>query len=224
MKINHRLVIIHTTAVTIEPLKALAAEIIQNCEVFNLLDDSILPQLIKNNGKLEDVEERWLKYAKVAENIGADCILCACSSVGELVYKARNIVKVPVLRIDEAMAEEAVEKWNVIGVAATLSTTMNPTMELLESKQREMNRKVDFKPLLIEEAYKLLVKGDRKGHNALLSVELEKLVKTVDVVLLAQASMAGIIAELPDEQKVKFLTSPRSGMERVNKIMKGFLA
>ena len=41
----HKLAIIHTTPATVEPLKALAAEIVPGVNVVNFVDDSILPQL-----------------------------------------------------------------------------------------------------------------------------------------------------------------------------------
>ena len=37
----------------------------------------------------------------------------------------------------------------------------------------------------------------------------------VDVVVLAQASMARVLPHLPEDLRDKFLTSPRLGMERV---------
>ena len=48
---------------------------------------------------------------------GADVILSACSSIGGLVVAAQGEVAVPVVRIDGAMAEQAVEMGTVIAVA-----------------------------------------------------------------------------------------------------------
>src|SRR5512135_1429427 len=99
--------IIHTTPVTIEVLKSLAAELMPGVGVINIMDDSILLELLESDGDLSKVEERWLSYVRYACEAGAAVIMSACSSVGELVVKARRLVPVPVLRIDEPMAEEA---------------------------------------------------------------------------------------------------------------------
>ena len=61
-----KLAIIHTTPATVEPLKALAAEMLADCELVNFVDDSILPQLAKNGGNLFEVEERLIHYASFA--------------------------------------------------------------------------------------------------------------------------------------------------------------
>jgi Asp/Glu/hydantoin racemase len=210
-----RLAIIHTTAATVEPLKTLAQEILPGCEVINLVDDSILPQLAQNGGDLDQVAGRWLGYARVAEEVGAGVILSACSSVGELVKKARQEVSVPVVRIDEAMAEEAVRRGRRIGVAATLETTLNPTLRLLQEKAVSAGREVELKPVLIEAAYQRLMAGDKDGHDDLLARALEDLASEAEVVVLAQASMARVLPRIPEPGREKFLSSLGLGMERV---------
>src|SRR5688572_14749077 len=82
-----KLAIIHTTSATVETMKALAAEFLPGHEVINFVDDSILPQLGQNGGDLTEVEERLVHYARFAAQVGANAILEACSSVGEVVAK-----------------------------------------------------------------------------------------------------------------------------------------
>ncbi|MEH7744978.1 Asp/Glu/hydantoin racemase, partial [Neobacillus drentensis] len=141
-----KLAIIHTTPVTIEPLKELAVKKIGDCEIINLVDDSILPQLSKNGGNIQEIAHRWESYAKVAEQLGADCILNACSSIGELVAFTQPKVSTPIVRIDDSMAEFAINAAEKIGVAATLETTLKPTLALLKQKAGEKGKAVDFEP------------------------------------------------------------------------------
>lgn len=214
-----RLAIIHTTAVTIEPLNALAAEILPGWEVINFLDESILPQLRRSGGNLEEVAGRWLQYARYAEEAGAQLILSACSSVGELVPRARGSTSVPVERIDEAMAEEAVARGERVGVAATVQTTLEPTLRLLRAKAHAASRTVLFEPLVVDAAFQRLAAGDREGHDRLLAGALEELAGRNDVVVLAQASMARVLSALPNSLQDRFLSSPRLGMQRVKRIL-----
>ncbi|MDQ0972567.1 Asp/Glu/hydantoin racemase [Neobacillus niacini] len=214
-----KLAIIHTTPVTIEPLKELAKNIVGECEIINLVDDSILPQLEKNGGDIEDVAERWGSYAKVAEQLGAECILNACSSIGELVRITQPKISTPIVRIDDAMAEYAVNASTKIGVAATLETTLKPTLELLKQKAAEKQKTVEFEPILVASAYQKLLANDKEGHDADLAVALCDLAKKVDIVVLAQASMARVVSTFaPDEQK-QFVTSPELGMEAVKRTL-----
>lgn len=215
-----RLAIIHTTPATVDSMKILAGEILPDCEVINFVDDSILPQLIQNGGSLADVEERMVAYARFAEQAGADLVLEACSSVGELVEKMQAAVSIPIVRVDEAMAEVAVRRGQRIGVAATLPTTLGATRRLLEQKASLIGKSIQLEEMLIQSAFEKLSVGDRAGHDALLLEGLGRLADRVDVVVLAQASMARVVPQLPVEVQPRFLSSPRSAMEQVKFIIR----
>jgi Asp/Glu/hydantoin racemase len=213
------LAIIHTTAATVEPLKALAAEMLPGADVINLVDDSILPQLARTGGDLNAVRDRLVQYARIAESVGANVILEACSSVGELVRDMAQAVRIPVVRIDDAMAEAAVRRGARVGVAATLPTTLNPTLRLLRAKADAAGKAVEIETALAESAYRKLMAGDRDGHDADLSAALAALAQRVDVLVLAQASMARVLDRLPVDVQAKALTSPRLAMESVQSIL-----
>lgn len=214
-----KLAIIHTTAATVEPLKSLSAEVLPGSEVVNFVDDSILPQLARNGGNLAEVEERLVHYARFAEQVGADVILEACSSVGEVVAGMQAAVSIPIVRIDEAMAEEAVQRGTRLGVAATLPTTLQPTTRLLRAKAEAAGKQVEVTPLLIEGAYQRLMSGDREGHDNLLVEKLQELARATDVVVLAQASMARVLPRLPVAEQDKILVSPPRAMAQVKNII-----
>ncbi len=213
---NCKLAIIHTTVVTVEPLGALAAELLPGCEVINFVDDSILPQLRRNGGDVGAVTDRLAHYARFAEQVGADAILNACSSVGAVVAQIGQQVAIPIVRIDEAMAEEAVSRGRRIGIVATLATTLNPTMQLVQSKAQA---DVEIVPVLADTAYQKLVAGDKAGHDADLAAALADLATSVDVIVLAQASMARVVPALPPAAQQKCLSSPRLGMARVKAVL-----
>jgi aspartate/glutamate racemase len=213
------LAIIHTTPATLTNLKKLAIETIPDLTVINFMDDSILPQLANNQGNLADVEERLIAYARFAEQAGADIILEACSSVGEITKKMRMVVKIPVVRIDEAMAESVVKHEKKIGVAATLATTLKPTMKLLEEKAELIGKKVQLTPCLIEGAYQQILKGDQAGHDKLLMDAFSTLFNEVDVIVLAQASMAGVAEKMSEEDRSRFFSSPALAMKQVKSLL-----
>ncbi|NLV91043.1 MAG: hypothetical protein GX030_01440 [Firmicutes bacterium] len=215
-----RLFILHTTPVTVQPLKDLAKELIPDCTVYNIVDDSILPQLIASDGDLSTVKERVITYVEIAAKQGADLILDACSSIGGLMPLAQERVEVPVVRIDEAMAETAVQRGSRIAVAATLGTTLKPTTDLLKEKAAELGQEVELVPYLAQEAYWSLVRGDNEAHDRILAETLRRAYEDSDVVVLAQASMARVVEDLSDLDQSRFLTSPRSGMMKVSQLLR----
>ncbi len=213
-----KLAIIHTTNSTVNPLRDLASEVIPGCDVINFVDDSILPQLIENDADLSLVQERLVAYARFAEEVGADLILEACSSIGELVPVMRTVVKIPIVRIDNAMADAAIARSSNIGIAATLHTTLAPTERLLSAKAQRAGKTIHLQTCLVEGAFEALANGDRDTHDQLLINNLQNLANQVELVVLAQASMARVLPRLPDGLQDKFLSSPRLAMEEVRKL------
>ncbi|GAB2566639.1 aspartate/glutamate racemase family protein [Gracilibacillus alcaliphilus] len=212
------LAIVHTTPVTIEPLKILAKEKIPDYQVINFVDDSILPQLVEDPGHMIFVKRKIIQYMKFAEETGADIILNACSSVGEVVGEAEKQLHIPVVRIDEAMAEQAVSKGTKIAIAATLATTLTPTKALLEAKAKGAGKQIELETVTAHEAYQKLMNGEQEEHDHILKEQLEQMAHQSDLVVLAQASMARVAAQLPKSLQSKFLSSPALGMQRVKEI------
>ena len=214
----NKLAIIHTTAVTIPLLKELASEILPGCTLLHWLDDSILSQLREGMRRRPDRGKQMVHLCPVCGRSGAECILSACSSVGDIAERAAGTVSVPVVRIDDAMADLAVSRGRRIGVAATLETTMRPTLNLLHRKAADQQDSIQLIPLVVSEAYAKLMDGDQKGHDELLAEQLQQLAQQCEVVVLAQASMSWVIPALPKEIGSRILTSPRLGMERLKRL------
>jgi Asp/Glu/hydantoin racemase len=211
--VNHIIGILHTTTATVELLKRLAGEILPGFKLLHYVDETILPQVAVDRGSLENVIERLKRHASCAQEMGADAVLNACSSVGESVGELRASLTIPVVRIDEAMAEEAVRRASVVGVAATLSTTLQPTARLIKEKAAAAGREVEIETALVSEAFARLSIGDQEGHDILLSTGLRELLEKAEVIALAQASMERILDLFDPQTQKRFLSSPRLGME-----------
>lgn len=207
--------IIHTTAATIASLKALAQEKISGVEVISILDDSILPDMVAQRN-VEFVRERWIAYAKTLEKLGVDAILSACSTVGEFAEEADRILKVPVYRIDEAMAEQAVETGGTVSVFATLPSTLNPTVRLIRRKAEEAGKEIKINTVLVEGAYDALMNGKKEIHDEAIRKAVTAYLEDSDVIVLAQASMAAAVSG-GGEGTEKILTSPGPGMDKLKK-------
>jgi glutamate racemase len=209
-----KIALIHTTSVTVDSLKKLIKKQKSEIEIINIVDDSILPQLISNNADITQVEDRVKYYIETAVKQGADLVLSACSSIGEIFEQENKKYKIPIMRIDSAMAEKAVDTAGTIGVAATLETTLKPSTELIKKIAADINKDIEIKTVLADSAYQKLMEGNEKQHDRLLADKLKQLAAEVEIVVLAQASMARAVSVLPVEMRDKFLTSPESGIKK----------
>jgi Asp/Glu/hydantoin racemase len=209
-----KLALLFTSPVVIKPVNDIVRAAMPAARVVNLLDDAILPDIARA-GNVGAVERRVTLLAQCAADAAADALVITCSSISELAAAAADASRLPVFKIDEAMAEEAVRRGPRVGVLATLATTLDPTCRLIEAKAKAAGKPVTIRRALAGDAYERLSRGDGDGHDTILRTALDERARTQDVLLLAQASMALMIAARSDPFPVPVLSSPRLGIERV---------
>ena len=212
-------VAIYTGQGLAEPLKAVFNEVLPGCRLVNIIDDSLIADVVRDQAVTPAVTRRLLNYYQTAVEIGADVILNTCSSVGEVVALGQQVVDVPIVRIDEAMAAEAVRSYDRIGVIATLPTTLQPTLRLLREQAEKVGRTVTLVEGLAQGAYDALVGGSPEQHDALILDTALRLKPQVDALVLAQGSMARMERKLAEAAGLPVLSSPRRGIEAVKAVL-----
>lgn len=180
-----------------------------------ITDDTILDDVKAKGEPDKAVFERMTLYAIAAERMGADLILNSCSTVGEVADVYSQIVSIPVVKIDEAMAEEAVMAGEKIALIATVKTTLNPSQKQLEHMAEKMGRNIKVDQFLESQAWACLSGGDTEGHNQILLGRIRELSKMdYDSIVMAQVSMRALLPELSGLGKPVFC-SFYSGLDRV---------
>lgn len=213
--------LIHTSATLVPVFAELCAKYIPHVKTFNIVDDSLIKNTIACGELTADTSRRVVNYAGSAQDAGADYILFTCSSIGPAVEAAAGLSHVPVLRVDQPMADNAVQSGKKIGVVATLSTTLNPTSDLVRRRALAAGKEIELVPVLCEGAFEALMSGDAATHDQKVGDALKKLANEVDVILLAQASMARVVDTLADaDKKVPILASPPIAMEYLATVLK----
>jgi len=214
-----KLAFIHTSHVLIPLFAQLAKEHLPGVEVFHMSDESLIRNTMAAGKLTESTTRRVIGMIGLAHDGGADAVMVTCSSIGAAIPIAREHFDFPVLRIDEAMAEAAVQAGKRIGVAATVRTTLEPTIELLTDRAIAARRDVDLDPELCEGAFEALLAGDTARHDELVTGALEALRKRVDVVVLAQASMLRVLPQLPSGSGAPILSSPELAVRSARAIL-----
>lgn len=214
------LALIHTSPVLIPTFSQLCAQHLPGVEIFHIVDESLIKNTIKA-GCLEPITARRLAgYVQSARDAGADAVLVTCSSIGPATTAVRPLFDFPVLRIDEAMAEKAIAEGKTIGVLATLRTTLEPTVALVRSTASAAGRDAQVVSRLCEGAFEAVLAGRTEEHDRMVREGLAELIPQVDVVVLAQASMARVVGQLPPELRNKpILTSPELAIQRTRMVL-----
>ena len=213
---------VHTVAKLVPVFEELADEVMPGTEVIHLVDEGLLKDIVAGGELTPDRVSRLASLASFAEASGAEAVMLTCSTVGPGVDTAKENVEVPFLKVDEAMADRAVQLGPRIGVIATLHTTLTPTSDLVRDRASAQGREVQVETVLCQGAFEALGTGDTDTHDRIVIESLKELMSRVDVVVLAQASMARVADLIPEDEKVvPILSSPRLGVERLRSILAG---
>jgi len=213
--------LIHTSATLVPVFQQLCSQYLPQVKVFNIVDDSLIKNVISCGELTPTNARRVVNYVGSAEVAGADFILVTCSSIGAAVEAAAALTSVPVLRVDQPMADKAVQTGKRIGVIATLSTTLGPTSDLVKRRAAAAGKTIELETVLCEGAFDALMSGDAATHDALVKKALLELSGRTDVIVLAQASMARVADNLaPEDKKVPILASPDIAIQHIASILK----
>ena len=221
------LALIHTSFVFINVetmMRDIFAELMPDVRLINIVDDSLLPDVMKAGRIPPAVTSRMADYIVAAEKTGADAILSLCSSLGPAVDAATPRVKIPVIKIDQAMAEKAAAEGQRIGVMATVPTTLGPTCDLIQAQANKIGKTIHIQRCLVTGAFEALMNGKKERHDDMVFAAGRELASQVDLIAFAQASMTRLAPHMAERTDHPVLTSPRLGIERARDSLNGLSA
>lgn len=185
-------------------------------KIYNIMDDSLLPDTRTYEGMTPTIASRMLNYAKAAEHSGADGIIVTCTSVNQATEMIRPLLNIPIINIEEPVAEMAVEKGKKIGVLATLPTSPAAIGRVIRKKAAEKGKEVEIIESVVDGAFDVLCRGEVEKHDEMVREALCSLAEKTDVVAFAQISMSLLEFEAP---KVPVCRIGLSGFERIYRMM-----
>ena len=210
---------VHTAMALVEPLTKTFAELLPEVNVNHIADSSLIKEVIANNQVTPAVRRRLLSYYNAAADAGADVVFNTCSSVGDVADYGNTCCRIPVFRIDQPMAAEAVQNYDRIGVISTLPTTLDPTCRLLQNEARKAGREVTLVEGLADGAFAAGQSGDGETHDRLIAEAAQRIASQVDMFVLAQGSMARMEQRLSELTGKPVLSSPVLGVKGLRKFL-----
>ena len=215
---NKQICVIGTSMSNYSDIKTAFKQLDPTIRISYIADDSLIEDLLANQGPTPSVIKRLCNYAQMAQEMGACLIMNQCSTVSEVADLYAQLLDIPVLKVDQAMAEKAVELGSNIAMVTTNTTTVGPSHRLILSAAKAAGKEVTVTDFILAHAMEALFRGDVKGHNDALRAQIEELDGKYDVIVLAQGSMIAIMPEVT-HVKTPVLTSIPLGVERAVQIV-----
>ena len=161
----------------------------------------------------ESVKQQFI----IENRPGANAILFTCSAFGTAIEAAKGAVKVPVLKPNEAMLEEALAAGPTLGVIATFEPSIPSLKKEFEELASSLGIKLKLKTRTVPAAIAALQRGHVSEHESLIAAAAAEMGQC-DALVLGQFSMARAAAGIPKTPGRKVLTSPHSAVTRLKQL------
>lgn len=212
--------LVHNSPVLAPIFNEIGARLMPDVRLLHFVDESTIKNTIAAGHLQKATMRQVIRLVGSTFDAGCDAALVTCSSIGRAVEMAADLYEQPVLRVDRPMAERAVETGNRIGVLATLATTLKPTVDLVRRVAAERGKDVEVVEHVCPGAFDAVMRGDGATHDRIVAEGLTEAMKGMDAIVLAQASMARVLAGLPDGAvTAPVFSSPELGMIRAREVL-----
>jgi len=218
---TRRIALIHAVATAIPPIQQAFKEGWPEARLSNLLDDDLMPAYIREGGLTPHITERICELALYAARTGADGILFTCSVFPQAEDMAKQLVRVPLLKPDEAMIAAALDAGKRIGIVASNPPAAPAAAAQLNAAAAARGSQIQVIPSVAQGAFALGNAGDAVTHDRMVVEAAERIAGQVDVICLAQVSMALAGAAVQAKVKVPVLTSPATAVARLKALLAG---
>lgn len=200
--------LLHTGAAHVATFDRLGAELLPGVALRHAVRQDLLDRA-RAEGPSDAVRAGVREALDALAADGVDRVVCTCSTIGGLAEDAGAAV--PVLRVDRPMAERAAASGRRIGLVMALASTREPSRALLAEYLSGDHEVVD---VLVEEAWPAFEAGDTAAYLDTLEAAIRAAAPGLDVLVLAQASAAGVAGRL-DDLGVPVLASPETCLARL---------
>ncbi|KAF1370081.1 arylsulfatase [Yokenella regensburgei] len=215
---NQRIVLIHATPLAVAPINDTFKQLWPEAEISNLLDDALSVDRAKETTLTPRLYQRIDTLVEYAISIDAAAVLFTCSAFGAAIETSAQKKSLPVLKPNEAMFEDALEKGRNIVMLATFG----PAVKGMEDEFRELaatcHSDATLSSYVVPGARDALNAGNACLHNQLI-VEAALQHQEADAILLAHFSMEIAYPQVSSAVSCAVLSSPQSAVHKLKRLM-----
>ncbi len=205
--VPRRIGFLHTAAVHIVTFDALVAELAPGTVTAHVVDESLLADA-RASGVIDD--DLTARISVRVTEAAADCnaVVCTCSTISGTAEAAWGSRMPAFVRIDRPLVETALGIGRRVAVLAAVESTLEPTAALVREVAHHRGVEVDLRLTCVPGVWDRFEAGDIDAYLATIALAVDEVSPAdADVVVLAQASMAG--AAVLSSTTLPVLSSPQ---------------
>ena len=213
-----RVFLVHPTSLAMAPIDEAFKTLWPQAQTINVLDESLYADIPQNGTLAPAIYDRVASLLRHCELSGADGILFSGSTFGPAVDKARAGMRVPVLRAEEAMMEQAVTLGERLLLVCTAKRAMPVVRGTLDAAVKRAGAKRAITELWVQGARDPITSGDVVTHDKLIAEQVMA-AGDFDVIVFGQISMVPVRTPLPPDLTRRIVTGPEATVARMRALI-----
>ena len=183
-----RIGFVHTAMLLLEQVRSEMTARQPHADCFHVLNEGLVQDLERGEHR-STVYRHTVQHLLLAADTLTDLVVLTCPSLAPAVDIARQMCTVPIIKIDDAMAAEAVRTGRRISVLCTDTLTPGPMAGLLRQHAAAQGREVLVETVVRPEAHTALYAGDIDRHDSIVFEAARQAMVRADLLVLGQASL-----------------------------------
>jgi hypothetical protein len=201
--------LIHASEASMAPAVAAFNDEFPGAELWHLLDNRLVSDADRAGGLTPGLHARMSTLIQYAVDGGADAVQLSCSMYGPVARDAARRQSVVVLASDQAMFDQVVALWpRQVGVLASLASAGRDSAERLAAWLEAAGHSSEIVTRVVDGAAAAASAGDLDELGRLMAADAVGLADDVDVLVLAQYSLAPALDRVADAVQVPVLSAP----------------
>ena len=213
-----RVFLVHPTPLAMAPIDEAFKTLWPQAQTINVLDESLYTDIPLDGTLAPAIYDRVASLLRHCELSGADGILFSGSTFGPAVDKARVGMRVPVLRAEEAMMEQAVTLGERILLVCTAKRAMPVVRGTLDAAVKRAGVTRAISELWVEGARDAITSGDVATHDKLIAEQVMA-AGDFDVIIFGQISMVPSRTPLPPDIARRVVIGPEATVARMRALI-----
>src|SRR5262245_62674883 len=213
-----RIFLLHPTPLSMPPIDAAFKTLWPEAETLNLLDESLYADIPPDGTLAPAIYDRVATLLRHCEDSRGDGIVFSGSTFGPAVDSGRKHMRVPVLRAEEAMMEQAVVLGERILLVCTAKRAMPIVRATLDTAVKRAGVRRAISELWVKGARDAITSGDVAAHDKLIAEQVLA-AGDFDVIIFGQISMVPAQVPLPAEIRRRIVIGPHATVARMRALI-----
>jgi Asp/Glu/hydantoin racemase len=213
-----RVFLVHPTPLAMAPIDEAFKTLWPQAQTINVLDESLYADIPQDGMLAPAIYDRIASLLRHCALSGADGILFSGSTFGPAVDKARTGMRVPVLRAEEAMMEQAVTLGEHILLVCTAKRAMPVVRGTLDGAVKRAGVTRQITELWVNGARDAITSGDVARHDKLIAEQVMA-AGDFEVIIFGQISMVPSRTPLPRDIARRIVIGPEAIVTRMRALI-----